>query len=566
MKQLRKYQQEAHDKIMARMKEVTHPLLINMSVGAGKSLLAASILLRIEKSGYRALCLTMNSTLILQNHETYLAQGGNSGIYCSGLKSKRTIDPIIFASPHSAEKSIKKNNKLSEVKFNLIIIDECQNVDAHQSKSMYMRVLNHYGRKAQEGNYSFRILGLSGTPYRGKSVSICGESELFKEEIVKIQMPWLIENGYLTKPIFGDDLVEVIDFSKCKVNSLGKFVNKDLEIALEKNERISARIMEQVISVVESYETGGAFIFCSTLRHVDECLRLLPDTARKITGDTPHYERKQILEDANNGKVKYLVNVATLLTGVDCPRFNVAAFCRPTESLTLFNQAVGRVLRLFPRKDHALILDYAQNLNRFQDFDDPIINEAVQPKEENQKDYVIICPACSQLNTDTARRCIGVTNSKRCDYYFEWKDCHACSNKNDITSRYCWSCEAELIDPNAKLSLKVAEESRIMNVNSVKYAVSGAQDSFLVHAAYYCNDIESPEVVYEYYRPTNLRVRNVFYGKFVRQHCDKPSDWYPKLMDMFAMERMIKEINSPVQLKVTQDDNGVYIIKKKIFS
>ena len=563
MRILRPYQQEAHNKIMARMKEVTHPLLINMSVGAGKSLLAASILLKIEKAGYRALCLTMNSTLILQNHETYLLQGGKSGVYCSSLNSKDVSKPIVFASPHSTTLSIKKNKKLSKVNFNLIIIDECQNVSAQDKRSMYMRILNHYGQKAQEGGYSFRILGLSGTPYRGKAISICGQNELFKEEIVKIQMPWLIENGYLTKPVFGDELAETIDFSRCKVNSMGKFANKDLEEALKKDERISAKIMEQVISIVESHPSGGAFIFCSTLKHVDECLRLLPDTARAITGHTPHNERKQILEDANNGKVRYLVNVATLLVGIDCPRFNIAAFCRPTESLTLFNQAIGRVLRLFPGKEHALILDYAQNLSRFQDFDDPIINEAIQPTEDNEKNFVIICPECESLNTEHARRCIGVVDKSRCDYYFEWKDCDNCSVQNDIASRQCRSCQHELIDPNKKLS--IIRTGYWVQVLQAKYNLLQTTNGFRVNCTYICRD-ESNLVgrVYEYYSSATQKSLNVFYGQFVKKHCVDYSKWYPHLSNSQKVEQMLQEIRTPSSLLLIRDTDRI-LIKNKVF-
>jgi DNA repair protein RadD len=556
-KELREYQQEAHNKIMARMKEVTHPLLINMSVGAGKSLLAASILLRIEKAGYRALCLTMNSTLILQNHETYLLQGGNSGVYCSSLNSKDVSNPVIFASPHSTALAIKKNKKLSQVDFNLIIVDECQNVDAHQSTSMYMRIFNHYGHKAQQDNYSFRILGLTGTPYRGKAISICGESEFFKEEVVKIQMPWLIDNGYLTKPVFGNDLAERIDFSRCKVNSMGKFVNKDLEEALKKNKRISANIMEQVISIVESYPIGGAFIFCCTLKHVDECLQLLPDTARAITGHTPHNERKQILEDANNGKVRYLVNVATLLTGVDCPRFNVAAFCRPTESLTLFNQAIGRVLRLFPGKTEALILDYAQNLKRFQDFDDPIINEAIQPSPEQEKELIFQCYQCNTMNSEHARRCIGMVDGKRCDHYFEFKECDACQTKADITARYCRHCEKELINPNDKLSLTPFHGGDLVDVIQAKYWVQERDAGYVFHARYHCSD---NKIYYESYTPSSEKAKNMFYGQFVKKHVQNSSAFYPHLNNLIYVRAMLNYIESPLQLVIENKK-----IKKKVF-
>ena len=67
---------------------------------------------------------------------------------------------------------------------------------------------------------------------------------------------------------------------------------------------------------------------------------------------------------------------------------------------------------------------------------------------------------CETLNTVHSRRCIGVHNGKRCDNFFEWKDCPECNLPNDTTSRLCRGCGHELIDPNAKLSLKPAKLPR----------------------------------------------------------------------------------------------------------
>src|SRR5271170_5238787 len=99
MKTLRPYQQDVLDKLRVRLKETDEPLLVNASVGAGKSLIIAELLMIIERAGWRALCLTMNSTLIRQNAETYIAQGGKAGIYCAALGEKDTSEPIVFASP-----------------------------------------------------------------------------------------------------------------------------------------------------------------------------------------------------------------------------------------------------------------------------------------------------------------------------------------------------------------------------------------------------------------------------------------------------------------------------------
>ena len=108
---------------------------------------------------------------------------------------------------------------------------------------------------------------------------------------------------------------------------------------------------------------AGAFIFAVSKKHCEECLKSLPQNeARIITGDTPHEERKRILEGARMGQIKYLISVNCLLTGIDVTNFDICAFLRPTESLVLYVQAIGRALRLHSGKSRALILDYYKKI------------------------------------------------------------------------------------------------------------------------------------------------------------------------------------------------------------
>jgi hypothetical protein len=125
---------------------------------------------------------------------------------------------------------------------------------------------------------------------------------------------------------------------------------------------------------------------------------------------------------------------------------------RPTESLVLLVQMIGRGMRLFPGKKDCLILDAAQNLERHADWDDPIILDAIKRNHEDD-DFCVPCGTCQTLNTIHARRCIGASDTGRCEYYFTFVDCPLCATKNDITARHCRECGLELIDPNDKLSL-----------------------------------------------------------------------------------------------------------------
>ena len=562
IKVLRDYQQTIVDEIKRRLKESDDPILVDASVGSGKSLIIATILLLVEKAGFRALCLTLNSTLIKQNAEVYNLQGGKAGIYCAGLNSKETKNLVIFASPHSVCQDIRNKQEISRQPFKLIVIDESHNINPHDSSSMYMRILNHYGMMAQTEQYKFKIIGLTGTPYRGKGESIVGPTGLFKTKACEITTSWLIQQGFLTKPYFGLPQVDSFDFSQVRIKNTGKFDQKQLAQIVDENERLTGEIMREITRVVENGRQG-AFIFASTRKHCLECLKSLPEgQAAIITGETGHEQRKQILEGARTGSIKYLINVNCLTVGVDVPSFDVCAWLRPTESLVLYTQGIGRVLRLHPGKQSAVILDYSGNLQRHGDIDDPIINEALQPREENEKDFIIPCYTCNTNNTVHARRCIGNINGQRCDHYFEFKPCHMCAVQNDITARHCRSCDAELIDPNSKLN----RNNQTITVAIVKgeYWVTAMKGGFpIINCRYYA---ASGWNYTELFYANTDKSRNILYAKFIRSHINSPSEYYMKLSDYRIMLGMIeKGVKTPHSIVVINNPDGSYKLIKKLF-
>ncbi len=546
-KTLRPYQQEALQKTLDRIKEIPHPLLVNASVGAGKSLIISELLLSMESKGWKCLCLTLNSTLIEQNAETYRLQGGHPGIYCSSLNLKDDTKPVTFASPNSIVRNYP------DVNYNMIVIDEAHNINPDDDSSMYMRILNHYGHRAQQDRYEFRIVGLTGTPFRGKGVSILGS--YFKEEVCNIPASWLIKEGYLAKPSFSITS-DNYDFSNIRVNNLGKFSNTELQSVIDKNERLTGKIMRELTTI----KHNGIFIFAATRKHCIECAKSLPDGEWAIiTGETPHNERKKILHESREGNIKYLISVNCLNVGVDVPNFDACAWLRPTESLVLYTQGIGRALRLFPGKLYALVLDYAGNLTRHGDVDDPIINEALQPREENEKDYCIPCYTCGTHNTVNTRRCIGIVASKRCDHYFEFKKCERCGLQNDITSRICRGCGSELIDPNKKLSFK--NRTSVTNVKSTTcYARLTSSNNYPLIMANYITDSGDYS---ETFVIKDERTRNIAYAKFVRNHIKNPSRYYMNLFDINKIRIMLQEENLiyPVKLVINEEGNVV----KKVF-
>ncbi len=571
MKSLRPYQQEVLDKLRDRLKQTNQPLLVNASVGAGKSLIIAELLKVIEHAGWRALCLTMNSTLIRQNAETYRLQGGHAGIYCASLHCKDTDQPIIFASPMSVRGSIKRKGKLSKVHFNLIIIDECHNVNFNDKNTTYMRIFNHYEHESQIHNFKLRFVGLTGTPYRGKGHSIVGIDQFFKEEVCSITASWLIDAGYLTPPVWGYcEKTLKFEFDQLKVNSMGRFNSHELEKAVNKNPRLTAKIMAEAIEIVSKRK--GAFIFASSVKHCHECAEWLPtDETAIITGDTPDHLREEYIGKARLGIIKYLINVNVLCTGVDVPSYDTVIFVRPTESLVLYIQALGRGLRLSDNKTDCLILDYAGNLDRHGDLDNELINKAIKQHSKDDPDYCIQCYNCNEMNKLTARRCIGTKDDERCDYWFEWKDCPNCQAKNDIVSRQCRSCHIELLDPNRSLKDYAANKNKTtIPVKWTRYELTKVNGWPLLKVVYifpadYFVQHNRYKNVQESFLLSSEKSRQFFYHTFVKKHFIHPHQAYKKIGDFDYLKGIIEndELYSPVAVDCIElDRNRLKVVDK----
>jgi superfamily II DNA or RNA helicase len=113
---------------------------------------------------------------------------------------KESQQLIIFGSPQSVCNGIRNQEDISPVAvLTLIIIDEAHNFDHLDSNTMYQRIVHHYGLHAQTYQYSYRVIGLTGTPFRGKGNSIIGDDQFFREEVCNISASWLINEGFPNK-------------------------------------------------------------------------------------------------------------------------------------------------------------------------------------------------------------------------------------------------------------------------------------------------------------------------------------------------------------------------------
>lgn len=562
MIELRDYQSQAIEECWQALKSSDEPVVLMASVGAGKSLMISFIIKKMEDLKKRVLCIVNNAELVRNNHEAYTSVGGNADIYCAALGDKKCSKPIVFGTPQTIVNGITKNENIATIDFNLIVVDECHAINHLNFKSSFIRIFEHYKRRYNP----MRILGATGTPFRFRGSAIVGDSCLFRKTVGNITTERLIREGYLVKPVFEIDKQHQIDFKHVKVKSNGLFDQKQLQEVVRKNKRLTETISEQIIRIMQ--HRFGVFIFATTKKHAIEILSYLPpEESALILGDTKQNERTQILNKARKGEIKYLVNISIISVGVDVPPYDTIAYLRPTESLVLMVQTMGRGLRLAPNKESCLILDYAGNIERHQEWDNPIILDALKQTIDKDEPLVMVCHKCGGMNTQYARRCTHISNGIRCDYYFTYKECPngLCKVKNDIASRNCWACSAEIIDPNQKLRLiKETKEYFELHVIETKFWITGPLLGYKFNAKYKCIDANGHQhQVYESYYTGSTQSLKIFYHNFISKHCNQPSKIYPLLRIKTKFESILSEIKAPIKLFVYIKNNKVKIRKKE---
>lgn len=299
---------------------------------------------------------------------------------------------------------------------------------------------------------------------------------------------------------------------------------------IEQSKRATPQIVDQIIHLAQ--DKLGIMVFAATVRHAQEILGLLPEgEAAIVIGDTPTLERDQIINDFKERKIKFLVNVSVLTTGFDAPHVDLIAILRPTESISLYQQIVGRGLRLSPGKKECLVLDYAGNSY---DLYQPEVGD---PKPDSDSEIITIpCPACGFNNNfwgkldsngflleHFGRKCQGYFTDEdtgereHCNYRFRAKYCGECGADNDIAARICHECDATLVDPDKKLkealNLKDALvfECLEMDLNVLKDDKGKSQLKVTYRG-------ENQAQVHEFWSLTTKKQKQNFKDQFVRPH------------------------------------------------
>lgn len=410
----RPYQEEAIQAVIGHVKKRLSTCMVELPTGSGKAYVVSRLAGFFSEvaPNKKVLCIAPNKELVEQNHETYTVQYGfPASIYCASAGKKCTRCQVIFCSPQSALKNIEK---IANMGVSGIILDECQMIT--ESVKKLIQAVLEYKIKDKLVNDKCRIIGTTATPYRMGTgyiyaIDATGEEEVnldenkavepyFNKLLYRVSTSELIDDGYLSQLVIGD-IDQSYDTSTLTINSMGKFTPKSVNDVFSGNTK-TERIINEVIH--RSKGKMGTMIFASTISHAEEIMNYLPSDSKLVTGKLKKNERAEIVNSYKNREFQFIVNVDVLTVGVNFPHVDVIAVLRATESAGLLQQIIGRELRLHPEKEFALLLDYAENIERHKlqsDIFTPEITARIKSGESSE--ISVTCPACNCLSNKKRR-------------------------------------------------------------------------------------------------------------------------------------------------------------------
>jgi len=360
---LRPYQQSASSAAVIHMKAKGAPAIIVLPTGSGKSLIIADIARKLDG---HTIILQPSKEILQQNYDklTIADPTLEKAIFSASFNSKE-IAKLTFAMIGSV---IRKKELFKD--FDNVIIDECHFVNA--KGGIYNEFLEFIGKTKP-------ILGLTATPYRLATTMFGSElrfitrtrPSVFKSVIYHVQIDELNKAGYLAKMNYYQ--IKGFDSRQVRSNSTGA----DYDDTALKHYMKKIQFDNSLLGVAMRLVAKRKNILVFT-KFIAEAERLVQDmqigdAVALVTAETPTKERAQILADFKSGKILVVVNVGVLTTGFDFPELECVLLARPTKSLALYYQMVGRGMRPHENKSECWVVDMCENYKRFGKVEDLLL-------------------------------------------------------------------------------------------------------------------------------------------------------------------------------------------------
>jgi DNA repair protein RadD len=353
---LRPYQESAVSNAIDCLKEKKNGISV-LPTGAGKSLVIATI---ADRLGGHTLIFQPSKEILEQNMCKMEALGWSDiGVYSASCGQK-DIGKVTFATIGSV---VRKPDLFA--RFGRIIVDECHGVNS--KGGMYESFISTLDKPT---------IGMTATPYRMRSYrdmrtgQPIAESRILTRTRPRIfqkishitQVQELFGNGYLCPLVY--DATNDYDSRKVRSTSTGQGFD---ETALERYNR-QQQIPQHIADMVQASQKKHCLVFTHFRSESAVVLGLLREhgmSCEEVSAETPKRERENILARFRAGSVRAVINVGVLTTGFDFPELDCVIIGRPTKSVALYYQMVGRGVRIAPGKTGCSLIDLCDNVKRF---------------------------------------------------------------------------------------------------------------------------------------------------------------------------------------------------------
>jgi superfamily II DNA or RNA helicase len=342
-------------------------ILVSAATGTGKGSMIGSMAVKVAMSGKRLLFLVHRDELI----DDVMSR---ARLYYPDIKAGKVrgkVNEVHYQIVFASVQSLHKNRLPTLGHFDFVITDEAHHATARSYLNIYKRV--------EEVNPKWKHIGFTATPFRsageGKTE---GLGKAFEKLVYEYPLIKAIEDGALC-PIRGIAVKTDLDLTG---------VDPEDEEALEKVVDTPSRNRIVAEKYHELIPGRQAICFGVTVAHAQHLAAAFVEigvVAEAVWGGDK--QRDQKIARYKAGTTKVLTNCGLLTEGFDAPQTAAVILVRPTGSIGLYSQMVGRATRLYPGKAEGLVIDFVGNTGKYQivalhDMTTPVDTPRIKPGDE----------------------------------------------------------------------------------------------------------------------------------------------------------------------------------------
>jgi DNA repair protein RadD len=342
---LRPYQSQAVNTMLEDLK-TPKKSIVSLPTGSGKSLVIADFISRV---GQPVLILQPSREILAQNKAKLSTYVNNEeiGVFSASFNLKE-VKKFTFATIQSV---YKKTDLFKH--FNIVIIDEAH---LYKTGGMFDTLLKGIGDS--------KVFGLTATPFKmvqekkydfsKRQVHIYGVLRMmtqigFDDIIFAVSTKELTDWKYLSPLVYKTESEVAANFD----------LNSDKKIMADFDLILSFSGLDKIMPILKSLrDFRSTIVFCPSVNTAMRLAYCVDDVHTAfVSGETPDKERDQILKDFLSGKIRVIFNCEVLTTGFDHPGLDCIVLARPTKSLNLYNQMIGRGTRIAEGKSQCTVFD-----------------------------------------------------------------------------------------------------------------------------------------------------------------------------------------------------------------